>query len=242
MAEAIVLIGGYNSIWPGYLKMARDLEDVTRAVSPPGLKVIGVPLMPWHWWQARRTKDGTQILQKLQETVAWARRRLGADRVVLVGHSAGGVIARLYLHEGPVWGHIYAGVEQVTALITLGSPHCGDRQEGIGWILTDEANRLVPGTPYAGRVRTLAVAGRYLQGQANGGYPVRRAYYFYRYFAGQGDVWGDGMVPVQSACLEGAETLILEGVAHSGKYGHSWYGASQAIIQRWWSQGWTDAR
>ena len=62
MAEAIVLIGGYNSIWPGYLKMARDLEDVTHAVSPPGLQVIGVPLMPWHWWQARRTKDGTQIL------------------------------------------------------------------------------------------------------------------------------------------------------------------------------------
>src|SRR5512136_2055524 len=127
MKEAIVLIGGYNSLWPGYLKMARDLEDVTRAVSPPGLQVIGVPVMPWHWWEARRTKDGTQILQKLQETVTWARRRLQADRLVLVGHSAGGVLARLYLYEGTVWGHAYAGVEQVTTLITLGSPHCSDR-------------------------------------------------------------------------------------------------------------------
>jgi pimeloyl-ACP methyl ester carboxylesterase len=241
MKEAIVLIGGYNSFWPGYLKMARDLEDVTRAVSPPGLQVIGVPLMPWYWWHARRTLDGTQILQKVQETVAWARRRLQADRVVLVGHSAGGVIARLYLHEGPVWGQVYAGVEQVTTVITLGSPHCGDRPEGIGWLLTDEANRLVPGTPYAGRVRTLAVAGRYLQGQLNGDYPARRAYNAYRYFAGQGDVWGDGAVPVQSAHLEGAEALTLEGVAHSGKYGRSWSGASKAVILRWWPQGEADA-
>jgi hypothetical protein len=70
---------------------------------------------------------------------------------------------------------------------------------------------------------------------------VRRAYYFYRYFAGHGDVWGDAMVPVQSALLDGAETLTLEGVAHSAKYGRDWYGASKEIIRRWWPQGWTDA-
>jgi pimeloyl-ACP methyl ester carboxylesterase len=236
MVQAIIVIGGYNSLWPSYLKMARDLEDLS------GLQAIGVPLMPWHWWEARQTRDATTVLHKLQETVSWARRRLQADRFILVGHSAGGVIARLYLHDEPVWGHVYAGVEHVSVVITLGSPHCGDRGTNTGWILTDEANRLVPGTFYAERIRYRAVAGQYLRGHQNGNRRERRAFPIYEFFTGQGNVWGDGMVPIQSALLDGAETLVLEGVAHSRKLGSHWYGGSKSIIHRWWPTGELDAQ
>jgi pimeloyl-ACP methyl ester carboxylesterase len=236
MKEAIIIIGGYNSLWPTYLKTARDLEDVA------GLQAIGVPLMPWDWWAARQAGNASNLLRKLEETVAWARRRFQAERFILVGHSAGGVLARLYLSEQEVWGRVYAGVQHVTALITLGSPHCSDRDTGTGWYPADEANRLAPGTPYADRVRYRAVAGRYLQGRRDGSYKERRAFRTYSFFAGQGATWGDGLVPVSSARLDGAETVILERVAHSGKVARDWYGSSAAIVRRWWPEGLGDAR
>lgn len=235
MKQAIIIIGGYNSIWPTYLRMARDLEDLT------GLQTVGVPLMPWHWWSLRRDQDGTNLLHKLEETVIWARRRLRSHRFVLVGHSAGGIMARLYLHDGPVWGILYRGAEHVTALITLGSPHCSEKGPDTGWVLTDEANRLAPGTYHDGRVRYLAVAGQYVKGRENGSSVERRAHRTYQFFGGQGDVWGDGMVPLHSAHLDGAQSLILDGVAHSRKFGSSWYGGSKTTIRRWWPAGVTDA-
>ena len=51
MKQAIVIVGGYNSLWPVYLEPARSLEDVS------GLPAVGVPLMPWHWWSAMQREE-----------------------------------------------------------------------------------------------------------------------------------------------------------------------------------------
>lgn len=235
MKQAIVIVGGYNSLWPVYLRLARYLEDLS------GLRAIGVPLMPWHWWSAGKAEDASNILLKVQETVIWARHRFGAERFVLVGHSAGGLIARLYLCRQPVWGQVYAGVEFVDRVVTLGSPHCGDRGSDMGWYLIEQANRLVPGATYASEVDYLAVAGRSVPGQKYGSYAERRAYRAYRYLAERGRIWGDGIVPVHSAGLDGAATLVLPDVAHSLKIGQNWYGGSKAIIKQWWPAGADDA-
>jgi pimeloyl-ACP methyl ester carboxylesterase len=231
MVQAIIIIGGYNSVWPAYLKMARDLEDLT------GLQAVGVPLMPWDWWTAERGENATRILQKLHETLLWARRRFKADRFVLVGHSAGGIAARLYLCDQPVWGQVYPGSGKVATLITLGSPHCGHRGANTGWFLTDTANQLVPGTPHADRVRYIAVAGRYLRGRKDGARRERHAFRRYQFFDSDGHLWGDGVVPVGCAKLEGAQPLILDGIAHSRKVGSAWYGATKATIRRWLPEG-----
>jgi pimeloyl-ACP methyl ester carboxylesterase len=228
MKQSITIIGGYNSIWTGYLKMARELEALT------GLPTVAVPLMPWHWWQAERAKDATVILERLEESLAWARRRHKAQKSILVGHSAGGLIARLYLSDRPVWSQVYRGVERVSGLVTLGSPHCDLEGRKTGWFLTDEANRLVPGTPYAHRVCYRTVAGRFVLGNRSGARPERRAYRSYSFFGSRGDVWGDGVVPLECARLTGATGVTLPDVAHSRKYHAAWYGASRKIIQRWW--------
>ncbi len=39
---------------------------------------------------------------------------------------------------------------------------------------------------------------------------------------------GDGLVPVESALLEAAEAVVLEGVAHGGAFGPVWYGTPPA--------------
>ena len=228
MQQAIVIIGGYNSFWTAYLGMARHIEDLS------GLHAVGVPLTPWHWFRLGRTEDATHMLQKVRETIDWARRKLDAERFVLVGHSAGGLLGRLYLHQGPVWGERYGGVEHVDMLIMLGSPHCTDRGSSSGWFLADEANRLVPGTPYAGTVRYLTVIGRTVQGHPQGTAAQRRAFRGYKYLSPWADTWGDGIVPLSSAKLDGAESIVLDGVSHSRKYGRDWYGASKAIVRRWW--------
>jgi pimeloyl-ACP methyl ester carboxylesterase len=228
MKQAIIVIGGFNSFWPIYLKMARDLEDLT------GVQAIGVPLWPWHWWSAGQAQDASNILQKVAETVVWARRKYRAGQFILVGHSAGGVVGRLYLCDEPVWGQVYAGVEYVPQIITLGSPHCSQKGTETGWFLTDEANRHAAGTPYADRVRYRAVAGCLIEGREDGSYQERQAFRRYRFFAGQGALWGDGTVPVESAHLDGSECLVLEGVGHSRKTGPDWYGGSPSIIRRWW--------
>jgi pimeloyl-ACP methyl ester carboxylesterase len=228
MKQAIIIIGGYNSIWTGYLRMARELEALT------GLPAVAVPLMPWDWWRAERTKQATGILEKLDKSSAWARRRHNAEDLLLVGHSAGGLIARLYLSDRPVWNHIYCGVERVSRVVTLGSPHCDFGGRITNWFLTDETNRFVPGTPYASQVRYRTVAGRTVRGDPSGSWQERRAHRSYAFFCTQGDAWGDGVVPLECATLDGAERVVLPGVSHSRKYGAGWYGASGEIVGRWW--------
>jgi hypothetical protein len=45
---------------------------------------------------------------------------------------------------------------------------------------------------------------------------------------------GDGLVPVESALLESADAVVLEGVAHGGAFGPVWYG-TPAVVERWWA-------
>ncbi len=236
MKQAIVIVGGYGSLWPFYLNMARRLEDLS------GLQAVAVPLMPWDWWHANHKQDATNVLEKLENSARWARRKFQADRLVLVGHSAGGLIGRLYLHEGPVWARFYAGVERVTALITLGTPHCNAQGTEDGWFLSAEADRLVPGAFYGDRVCYRAVAGRFVQGRCLGRRAERHAYHRYHFFAGRGDLWGDGTVPLDCIKLDGAETVTLEGVGHSVKTARDWYGGSTDIIRRWWPEELTRVR
>jgi len=49
-----------------------------------------------------------------------------------------------------------------------------------------------------------------------------------------GDVWGDGLIPVRSALLEGSRQIELDGVGHFVGFGGSWYGVPE-VIARWWT-------
>mmetsp|Transcript_544 Transcript_544/g.956 ORF Transcript_544/g.956 Transcript_544/m.956 type:complete len:222 (-) Transcript_544:291-956(-) len=53
----------------------------------------------------------------------------------------------------------------------------------------------------------------------------------YKASCGHGDVWGDGITPLECACLEGAECIILDNVYHNPET-PTWYGDA-AVVPQW---------
>lgn len=149
-------------------------------------------------------------------------------RITLIGHSSGGVMLRLFLAPDPFEGRVYNGQRWADRLYCLGSPHTAVRATPLRQLV----DRLYPGVAFAPAVHYVAVAGTLAAGE---GSPLsqRMAARSYQAIAGSCDVSGDGLVPVASACLQGAETIVLPGVAHGGAFGERWYGTPEVVAQ-WW--------
>lgn len=72
--------------------------------------------------------NGHELAEKLEDLVAHWPRRL--DRLVLIGHSMGGLVARSAVHYGRKAGHRWPDL--VSDLVFLGTPHHGAPLERIG--------------------------------------------------------------------------------------------------------------
>ena len=68
-----------------------------------------VPVTVGDWAGASSPAGWARILAKLERTVEDVLEATGAEKVVLVGHSAGGVMGRLYLAPEPFRRHVYDG-------------------------------------------------------------------------------------------------------------------------------------
>ena len=221
-SEPVVVLGGFLSS-PGFY---REMCGAIRTLRKCTVEVADVWI--WHSAAAGSARGWSRILDRLHESILQTASDSPTGKVVLVGHSAGGVIGRLYLSDQPFRGRTYAGLERVSTLITLGSPHTNPERAR----LRREVEQRLPGAFFAPQVRYVAVAGRAVSGKAGGGSSRRSAGWFYRHLVGHGEVWGDGLVPVESALLEGAEELVMDGVHHAPVFGTPWYG-SPDIVERW---------
>jgi triacylglycerol lipase len=83
------------------------------------------------------TGDLRSAARELAEHVERLREATGADKVHIVGHSLGGVIARYYVQ-------CLGGAESVDTLVTLGSPHTGSNTAYL--LPTPLARQLRPGS------------------------------------------------------------------------------------------------
>lgn len=229
VVQPIVLLGGFASpsaIYTGF----RDL-----LAERSGQPVWVVPIQTLDWLPSIVPGGWLLLLTKLQQSVQEALRHSTTGKVTLIGHSAGGVLARLYLAPEPFMGRTFGGIEYVDQLVTLGSPHNNQQRWLHGGLMSRWIERRYPGAFYR-QVRYLSVAGRLVRGDRRGSLLERNAYRFYDRIAGQGDAWGDGLIPVQAALLEGAEQIVLEGVSHFAGFGGPWYGA-ESVLARWWQEG-----
>lgn len=122
---------------------------------PPLLLIHGYLCNRGYWWRLRShleragwqvatislrpafgAVDGNvpQVMQRIDEI----RARTGSARVIVIGHSMGGLVARACLQR-------YGGAG-IAALITLGSPHHGSRLAVLG--VGPNARQMLPGSPW----------------------------------------------------------------------------------------------
>jgi pimeloyl-ACP methyl ester carboxylesterase len=223
----IVIVGGHMT-WPGsYRRLARILADLS------GSKVHIASITPLDWILGRIHGYG-QLVFEVATTVDKALLESDSDKAVLVAHSVGGILARVYLGGDPPYGgRRYSGYRRVSHLITLGTPHNVPNEGRLTPIA--EVDMLFPGILHEPKgLRYLCVAGAAVDGDTSS-----RARKRYERFVGNGWVKGDGEVPVQTALLSGAELLVLDDVYHGRLHSfrrNHWYGSDRETVERWWPE------
>ena len=225
--DAIVILGGFMSSSALYDSMRSALARFS------GQPVFVVDTRSADWIPSVVPAGWLVLLRMLDDTVRRAMRRTTSRRVTLIGHSAGGVLGRLYLSPEPFLGQVFRGLDYVGRLITLGSPHYNQRRWIHGGMMARWVNDRAPGASFAPQVQYCSVAGKLVRGKRQGSLRERHAHRFYEQIEGEGSVWGDGLVPVASALLSGSQQVILEGVSHFSGFGGPWYGAEETIPS-WW--------
>lgn len=217
--RAVVVAGGYLSSPASYTRLAARLRQ------PPYSRHVEQVQLGTLVWLGIRDSDFRPVADAIAAAVERARQASAGAPVTIVGHSAGGFASRIYLGDTPYNGSRYNGQRFVDRLITLGSPH--NSNERFTRRVTSWVNNAYPGA-YCPGVRYVTVAGKALLGDRRGSLRQRLAHFQYRSQSGNGDEWGDGVVPVAIAHLDGALKLTLTGVQHVPNRPHA-YDAPEAV-------------
>ena len=128
-----------------------------------------------------------RLVDEIATAVAKVRHASGADRVHLVGHSMGGILARCYLQRPD-------GADTVSGCVTLGTPHRGTKL--APYAMSRHGRNLGPASPLLARlnraplpagVRFTAIASRH----------------------------DNIIVPAEHARMKGADTVELNDLGHT---------------------------
>src|SRR5438105_79592 len=146
----------------------------------------------------------------------------GGAPILVVGHSAGGMVARLLTAERPFAGRRTAAAARTSvkpgAIVTLGTPHRVGQVRRIGRRVSTAAaafaEEAVPGATFAPAVGYLSVASRAIVGRPDGDGRARIAFRVYRDLLPSdiGSMEGDGVVPLGAALLDGARHAVLDDI------------------------------
>lgn len=231
-AEPILIVGGFGSNYPQYAALRSYLAEVS------GRHVAVVPITLFEWAGVIASDSYGALLRVLDRTVRETLTAQRARRLILVAHSAGGVLARIYMGDQPYGPRrlLYNGFERIAALVSLGTPHtasCSGRQGGLNQIAFVQAR--YPGA-YWRFIHYVSVMGRGIYGVADGPPPERGAWQSYAMLTGDGAQWGDGVVPLACGLLEGSRKLVIPGLRHDPRPDRPWYGTSVPIVSAWWEQ------
>ena len=114
---------------PGFLSSASEYEGMADALRrfDASADVFVVPLETKDWYPTLLGGDFRAILDKVDRAATEALRASGSPpegkTLRVVGHSAGGWLARTWLGSSPYMGRVYGGAKKTRVLLTLGTPH-----------------------------------------------------------------------------------------------------------------------
>jgi pimeloyl-ACP methyl ester carboxylesterase len=243
----VLILGGFLTAPPMYRRFVERL----RARGAAGVVVANVWTPDWLIASTRgpgaiATRSGRALLDagRLAEEVSQ-----GAP-VLAVGHSAGGMIARILTATEPLPGRRFGAASRIGAIVTLGTPHRLASGEGIGkrmnTVLSGIAEEAAPGACHSPKIGYVSVASRAIRGDPAGTGRERVAYLLYRSVLGHAAVpgiEGDGLVPVVSAILAGSREIVVDDAVHGPSAGAPWYG-TDGPMDVWWPEAlsaWRDA-
>lgn len=226
----VLLVPGFLASPPMYGRMAE------RLLARGAASVTVAPVWTPDWLLSIGPGFG-RLLTRTSRAIRSASQRTGGRPLLVIGHSAGGLLARLATSPTPYHGHRGGVAEAVGALVTLGTPHVMTKaarqtfRAGFDAVRFLDAN--VPGAWFAPRTGYVAVGSRCLQGGLHTlleGEAARTG-------------WGDGLISESAARLDGARIVTLEGIIHAPGLPTPWYGSDEGL-DGWWSaavEAWREA-
>lgn len=239
--EPVVLVAGGLLTNPGWY---RAFVDALRRRGASDVVVAPVWLPDWVLAAPRglgpiTTRTGRALLEACRRSEAGPSSR-GAP-LLLVGHSAGGLVGRLLTSPAPFEGRRLGASGRIGALVTLGTPHAVGADARWGRRIDDAglrfANRHVPGACFSPTTAYLTVGSRFIEGRVDAtderSRLARRIYDDVAPCPGEPVVVGDGLVPDHATRLPGARHVVLDDAIHGPGLRAAWYG-QEARLDAWW--------
>jgi hypothetical protein len=225
----VLIVGGLMTAPPNYWPLRR------RLLRRGARRVEVAPLWPPDWIIAGLLGFGP-LMRRTAVAIARTHRAAGRQPIIVIGHSGGGIAARLAMAKGPYLGRRGGAADAVGCLVTLGTPHSlaalANHYHHAGHDATEYLDRETPGAFFAPRTAYLTVGSAYPSAPFPG-LAGRMAEEFFSMVVGVDTARsGDGIVPAAAVHLPGAEQLTYDDVRH-GHIGRHWYGADE-IVDRWW--------
>ena len=230
---SVLVVGGFATVPPNYWPMRRRL--LARGAARVDIAPIWL-----HDWALAGVLGLGRVRRRTERAISDTFERAGRQPIIVIGHSGGGVAARLAMSTIQYRGQPHVGRAAVAIRLVVSSPWerrmiCTGSAPGIATRVTKRSSSLIaspPGASYSQRTRYLTVAG-ILTPQ-----PSYRALRWateqaFSVIIGE-QLWdpGDGIVPASAAHLQRAENMTLREVSH-GTLASRWYGSAE-VVDEWW--------
>lgn len=222
----VVIVEGV-AFWDSLYDEMKDF--ISKKVPKEKIFILPVNLIDWIGFPPSPEKSTNRVMKALDDTLKKVSAAFPGEPVNLVAHSGGGTVAMIYLLGKPYLGDVYEQNVPINKLITLGTPY--HSLETYGKLKSDFIFKHLDET-FFGKVPVVSLTSNAWEGKLGGSLSNVASYYFYESVSGKGNLFGDGIVTVESCTLSGAENVVLEGIEHLPTPNTPWYGA-QVGVEQW---------
>lgn len=179
----VLILGGFMAAPPFYRRLPERL--MRRGAAAVVIADVWTP----DWILSMRRGAGAvatrsaRALLRASRLAEQSSRSRGAPLLV-IGHSAGGIIARILTSNAPFEGRRLGGAGRIGAIVTLGTPHvlalASTRRGEASARTSNFASEHVPGAYFSPAVAYVSITSGRIVGRSNGNLRERAMFRVYR--------------------------------------------------------------